>query len=321
MAIIIFSESLDNTTSLVMKWMFHYGERCIRINQDDENIQIIKISRTSISLSSSFGVMNICAEDFVWFRRVSLGTYYISSKDSESLKRFQVEEKDRIYEVIIEWILDHCRYRCNPHFFSVCKPHVLTVAEQIGIKIPEWTISNSISEIKKFVSFHDAIAIKPLEGLMSEPIDGKIVKTYTKMFYPQDLDGLQDPPISLFVQKYIHKKYELRIFFFERRFFSAAIFSQKDSRTQIDFRKYNDKKPNRRLPFNLPVEYQKKMLALSKKLHLDSGSIDVVVDNDDNWYFLEVNPIGQFGMISSPCNYNIEQYIANKLIKNAKQKK
>jgi hypothetical protein len=32
------------------------------------------------------------------------------------------------------------------------------------------------------------------------------------------------------------------------------------------------------------------------------------------YVFLEVNPIGQFGMVSAPCNYNLEKKIAQYLI-------
>lgn len=49
-------------------------------------------------------------------------------------------------------------------------------------------------------------------------------------------------------------------------------------------------------------------------LDLDSGSIDMIVDSSLTYYFLEVNPIGQFEMVSMPCNYNLEKLIAEELI-------
>ena len=51
-------------------------------------------------------------------------------------------------------------------------------------------------------------------------------------------------------------------------------------------------------------------------LKLSTGSIDLVVDINDVYYFLEVNPVGQFGMVSSPCNYNIEKKLVNTLLRN-----
>ena len=46
------------------------------------------------------------------------------------------------------------------------------------------------------------------------------------------------------------------------------------------------------------------------QLNLDSGSIDIIYSTNKEYVFLEVNPIGQFGMVSSPCNYYIEKRIA-----------
>lgn len=36
----------------------------------------------------------------------------------------------------------------------------------------------------------------------------------------------------------------------------------------------------------------------------------------NNFYFLEINPVGQFGMVSGPCNYKIEKLIAKYIIEN-----
>ena len=45
-------------------------------------------------------------------------------------------------------------------------------------------------------------------------------------------------------------------------------------------------------------------------LHLETGSLDLVKTIDGRLVFLEVNPVGQFGMVSIPCNYHLERNIA-----------
>lgn len=47
-----------------------------------------------------------------------------------------------------------------------------------------------------------------------------------------------------------------------------------------------------------------------KTIGLDTGSLDFVYSSDKKFYFLEVNPVGQFGMVSRPCNYNLELKVA-----------
>jgi glutathione synthase/RimK-type ligase-like ATP-grasp enzyme len=72
--------------------------------------------------------------------------------------------------------------------------------------------------------------------------------------------------------------------------------------------------PNRYIPYQLPKSVEKKIIRLMKKLSIDSGSIDMIVDKKDKYYFLEVNTVGQYGMISAPCNYNLDNEISQYLI-------
>lgn len=93
-----------------------------------------------------------------------------------------------------------------------------------------------------------------------------------------------------------------------------AIFSQQSEQTKIDFRKYDPVKPNRCTPYKLPAEIENKIDRLMRRIKINSGSIDMIYSPNGQYYFLEVNPIGQFGMTSFPCNYPIEKRIAQYLI-------
>ncbi len=95
-----------------------------------------------------------------------------------------------------------------------------------------------------------------------------------------------------------------------------GIFSQNNSKTKEDFRNYDQNLPNRNVPIKLPLDIEGKLKKLMKKLNLNSGSIDLIYTIDNKYVFLEVNPVGQFGMVSFPCNYNLEKKIAEFLIKN-----
>ncbi len=50
------------------------------------------------------------------------------------------------------------------------------------------------------------------------------------------------------------------------------------------------------------------------KIGLNCGSIDMIRGTDGKYYFLEVNPNGQFGMVSSPCNLGLYKLVAETLI-------
>ncbi|MCO5279552.1 MAG: hypothetical protein M9931_00690 [Chitinophagales bacterium] len=92
-------------------------------------------------------------------------------------------------------------------------------------------------------------------------------------------------------------------------------FSQLDPNTSLDYRKYNLNNPNRTVPYYLPKEIQDKIFCLLQKINLNFGVIDLILTEEGEYYFLEVNPVGQFGFVSKHGNYYIEKEIANYLSK------
>jgi ATP-GRASP peptide maturase of grasp-with-spasm system len=201
----------------------------------------------------------------------------------------------------------------NSYYNSdVNKLIVLEKAIKVGLLIPYTKILTNKNQASKFIKEIDYELITKT-ATPASTITGKelIIFSYTEAVNPQQL------PIDFFpsmFQKMVEKEFELRIFFLESTFYTMAIFSQNDNQTKIDFRKYNREKPNRTVPFILPADIEHKLLNLMQSLHLNSGSIDMIYGKDEQYYFLEVNPIGQFGMTSFPCNYNLEKKIVEYLM-------
>ncbi|MGH9762966.1 MAG: hypothetical protein ACREAC_19250, partial [Blastocatellia bacterium] len=69
----------------------------------------------------------------------------------------------------------------------------------------------------------------------------------------------------------------------------------------------------RTVPYRLSCDLESRLAALMKAVNLDTGSIDMVRTVDGRFVFLEVNPVGQFGMVSQPCNYYLERKLAKAL--------
>ncbi|WP_228444971.1 ATP-grasp domain-containing protein [Chryseobacterium indoltheticum] len=117
--------------------------------------------------------------------------------------------------------------------------------------------------------------------------------------------------ISFFQEK-IEKDFEIRTFYLNGKTWSMAIFSQNDEQTKVDFRKYNDDKPNRNVRYKLPKDIEEKVHILMQTLDLNCGSLDFM-KSGNKYYFLEINPVGQFGNVSADCNYFLEREIALQL--------
>lgn len=182
-----------------------------------------------------------------------------------------------------------------------------------GILVPDTCITGSKEELLLFRKEKGSIITKAILDSVFLWDDNENVVHYTELMDDEKIDMLPDTfALSLF-QQCANKQLEIRSFFLRGTFYSMAIFSQSDKQTTVDFRKYNDQKPNRNIPFSLPQELEAKLCRLMELLKLDTGSIDLIYTQSGEYVFLEVNPVGQFAMVSHPCNYYIEKEIATYL--------
>jgi len=191
----------------------------------------------------------------------------------------------------------------------------LYYAQKNHLKIPKTIITTSKNELETFMSPLKEYIIKPITNQTAfEDSGGYWQSTGTSLFTNADLNNLNESFFPTLVQERIDKKYEIRTFFYEDNYWSMAMLTQKNDKTRLDYRNYDTETPNRRVPISIGETNLSKIRSTMNSLNLHTGSIDFIVDKNDELVFLEVNPTGQFGMVSSSCNYNIEKFIANKLI-------
>lgn len=323
--ICIFSNSIDQSTTDVIRWLHYLGEDdVIRINHDDPNPgNAVKIDVQEGVFSFLINDRQIHLKDIdaVWYRkgkhwlcdqfyRVTLDGY---SKFTSYLNSRLQSEESKLAEYV-HYIIENT----VPAIGSSTKGNlnkllVLSAAKEIGLLIPDFYITNYKEGIKNvFKHYPDLITKSISDGLyLFENTESETsYLTYTEKVIEASIELLPVRISPSLLQKNIAKKFELRVFFLEGVCYSMAIFSQSDDQTKIDFRKYNDEKPNRFVPYILPYETDKKIKQLFKKLNLNTGSADLLVDKNENIYFLEINSVGQFNMVSGPCNYFLEKQIA-----------
>ncbi len=311
--ILILSTQDDLATNRVIDWLQFYNKPFIRINPEDSiSIKSITISNTDFEYILGVNGKEIKTSEITsyWYRRGEFN-FEASLKNNNHvdlyLNRYLGQEmkstKDFLY-----LILNNKKSIGNIQHNDTNKLYNLLTAKQCGLKIPETLISSSKSQYSN-INAKKTITKAISNGFFN--IDKYAVGTLTKTI---DKEEIQDSFFPSLIQEHIEKKYELRIFYIKEQFYSTAIFSQQNKKTKVDFRNYDTNKPNRVVPFKLPKKIQKKLKKLMSILDLNSGSIDIMVSKNDDYYFLEVNPIGQFRQVSYPGNYYLEQIIAKELI-------
>lgn len=319
--VVIFSHDSDFSTCEVIDWLTFYKVRFIKINSS-ETASLKKLNFEG-DLILQFGKIEINLQDVTafWFRKGELNLHYSRAVDSsllfaQRINNFFISEKNYLTDFIYQAFQQR---RCLGNFINADpnKLEVLQAAMECGLDIPPTLVTPRKAELQSFKDQYNEIIVKSIGTMAGFNEEQYSMYAYTEIITQEFIDT--QPEVfqpSLFQQK-IDKKYELRIFYLHGVFYAMAIFSQLDPQTSVDFRKYNREKPNRTVPYTLAEEHKEKLQSLMQRFKFNTGSIDVVVDIRGKHYFLEVNPVGQFGMVSYPCNYDLENKIA-KFLSNGK---
>jgi len=321
--VLLISEELDPTTNIVVSWLQYFETNFKRINNFYEFNFSPEIS-VSNNTTDSYFLDNINVKDFksAWFRRTPDVNHSsnVGSKEADKqeltneINSLLVKKNMASYSSMFSF-LDCNTFIGNPFSSSVNKLDQLRVAKEVGLKIPDTLLTGQKESLINFIEQHKSVITKPLTSITAFKVSDKSYTTHTKLVDEELINSLpQEFTTSLF-QKNIKKQFEIRTFFLNGECYSMAIFSQENPLTQIDFRVNDVKNPNRNTPFKLPKEIESKVCQLMQALELNTGSLDFIYSEDGEIIYLEVNPVGQFGMVSMPCNYYLEKKVAQTLSK------
>jgi ATP-GRASP peptide maturase of grasp-with-spasm system len=221
------------------------------------------------------------------------------------------------HETIEHFLYYHIRERLPGIGFAQAQDSnkliALKVAADHGLAIPDTLVTSSRDTLLQFAGLHRAVVCKSVQNVVHLAREDEVHINYTEILDDSVIETLPERFFPSKFQELIPKHFEVRTFFLDGECHSMAIFSQRDRQTQVDFRKYNDAYPNRCVPFKLPASIEDKICKLMQTLDLDTGSIDLIRSTKGEFVFLEVNPVGQFGMVSYPCNYGLEELMAKAL--------
>lgn len=312
--ILIIGEKNDLSTYNVVEWLISLKANYFLLTPD---IKVdVKICNSKIILFHRDRVIDLTRISKVWYRR---GWININSNLNINNKANEYYSLKKEFIAIYEFII-HCIENSNIPFIGkyshnyINKLEVLNTAKIKGLEIPNTLVTNCKKELTQFLTDHKKIITKPISNVPHVKNDKYIFDFSTKLLVKEDL---QQIPIkfeySLF-QEYIEKKIELRVFTLKNNFYTMAIFSQNDDKTRIDFRNYNYIKPNINVPFSLPKIVSNKLRKINSTYEFNGGSYDLILSNKNKYYFLEYNPVGQYGMTSIPCNFNLDYLIAQNLV-------
>lgn len=209
---------------------------------------------------------------------------------------------------------------------NVNKITILQKAQEFGLRVPDYVITNKKEEAVNFINSQETIITKAIGNFPRNYIQDNLLVNpiYTKLISRELLEALPETFFVSIFQKYIHKYKEYRVLFFADAFFTVEILTQENDYSIVDSRaKKDDTSEIRIQKTNLPISYQKKLGEFMKSIGLNIGCIDIIESKNNEFYFLEVNPVGQISGYSLRGNLDFEKKVVEKMIviDNEKSKK
>ena len=316
--ILIISENTDLSTCKVIDWLVYFQIDWKRINEGD--ILNLAISfdanrKSDVCLKTKKGDVSLSMVSKVWYRRGNLH-YAID-------QAFFPKNNEIRNHINYEW--DTIRNYINSLFNELPsigntaiaddlnKIKLLEYAANSGLKIPDTIITGCKQELIRFRQKHKRVVSKGIQRNPSFKSGENNYGTHTKEVTNQIIEKTSETFFPSIFQEYIDKPFELRVFYLCGNCYAMAKFPN-TYKTRIDIRNTEKKNYVRAVPFNLPKHIVECLKKLMNSINLNTGSIDLIVNPDNEFVFLEVNAIGQYDDVSMRCNYSLDKKIAEALI-------
>jgi glutathione synthase/RimK-type ligase-like ATP-grasp enzyme len=319
--ILIVSTQVDVATDYVIRSLSHIAAPFFRINTEEFPLgthSSFYVGRSPNSQTWHWAATSITDTDLkpiraVWYRRHRLPQ--MPSNLSEAHTEYCLRES--------EWFVKGCvlslggspdvAWMSHPAKVQMAESKIyqLTVAKSVGFTVPDTLVSNQPAKIRGFFQKHGgAIIAKPLR-LGYFDYGERQTSVYTNQVEWQHLQDDRELELAPVVfQELLPKRFDIRVTIVGKRVFAVAIHSQEVESARIDWRRTETED----LPHSihdLPLSIKTKCLEFMHKLGLTYGALDFVLTPTDEYFFLEVNPNGQWVWMEDKLALPISRSIAS----------
>ena len=246
----------------------------------------------------------------IYFRR---GVYPREAFTSQDSPDEQLARTHRSAFMRSFMAFDSCQWMNHPAATYKAEQKVvqLATAKRIGFSIPRTVITNHASGISAAAQGEQTVAIKGLDTVLVRDDDSETFG-YTTIMETKAAEQAHLSSAPLVAQQALTEKLDLRVTVVGKQVFCSSV-TRSGQPIQGDWRL--EKEGSTFQQYELPKEIATKCVQLTQTLGLVFGAIDLAVQ-DGTYYFLEINPTGEWAWLVDKSNLPIDREIANKLMDN-----
>jgi hypothetical protein len=197
------------------------------------------------------------------------------------------------------------------------KPEQLARAPRFGLRVPETLITTDPSAARAFCRrLRWRIIAKPIGHGEILGEDGAVAGLVYTNAVDASHDGLLDRVAACptLLQRQIDKQVDIRVCVVDSECIALALHSQENPSSAIDCRRDN-MRGMRYSPIELPSSLKQSLVALTASYDLHYSAIDLALDTDGTYWYLESNPAGQWAWLEQLTGVAISDAIIRCLIR------
>lgn len=182
------------------------------------------------------------------------------------------------------------------------KPRQQVLAASVGFKVPESVIATRKTYLQ---ALHDRCGDLIVKTVADSRLQGDVMGEASQVIPTvsvsrSQIDSADPQAYALcphFAQERIVKQYELRVVYVSGAIFAFRLQSQSSALTSVDWRLgLRSLEPS---PVDLPDRIAAQVRRFMQVSGMFSGSLDIIIDNEDQAWFLECNQDGAWGSYDS----------------------
>jgi|SRR5690242_3369691 glutathione synthase/RimK-type ligase-like ATP-grasp enzyme len=298
--ILIITHREDFTADFVIDKLNRSKQPYFRFNCEDylsNNVSVEFTNQANVSIAGHSEFSS------VWFRRTRLPQITAKNRDEEI---YLLREIDTFLNNLFGIIKGKWLSPPQAVLNAENKLLQLELARQTGFDIPGTLITTDKKNLLSFIEGNNKTLIKAIGSGRINYADNTTKLVFSNLItheIKEQIDVIELTPAIY--QEYIEKEYEIRVTVVGEDLFAASVDSQTDIESTIDWRKKRTKFEK----YELPEPLKEKCFSMVRKLNISFGAFDFVKSTCGIYYFLEVNPNGQWVWIEKDTGLPISDSI------------
>lgn len=308
--ILIISNLKDFTTDYVCTELHRRNCKYLRLNRDLLHTYDVELDMDSIELK-----IRIEGREYLVTNTTLKTVYYRAPIYLHYIPKTALSYEEQLHRS--QWmafvrnltLFENARWMNHPTatFKSENKMLQLKYARQAGFNCPTTKLVNSVRSIdlaenKLYVAKSlDTVILR--QGLQE-------AFSYTNVLRGEEIRTSDIHIAPIVIQENIEPKTDIRVTVIGDDVFSVKIVDDNGNGIKGDWRK--EKNQARFIPVELPSGIEQACIEITKTLGLAFGGIDLAL-SFDKYYFIEINPTGEWAWLVDSANLPINKSICNYL--------